>query len=116
MLVALRLALFVTFSDALAALVSAPAELNSRLFAVLVPESCVAESSAIDTAPAELNVSDPKFIASPAWLPRVTVVPEKLALFVTVNEALAELLSAPVDVRDALLAVLVPERTIGVVC
>src|SRR3989442_14941607 len=50
MLVAAKLALFATFSEAAAALVSAPPELNTSVVAVLAPASCVDEFSVIDTA------------------------------------------------------------------
>ena len=58
MLVPEKLALFVTVRLAAAALVIAPVELSTRLLAVLVPESCVEESSAMLTVPGELKVSE----------------------------------------------------------
>ena len=60
-----RSALFVTVSDAEAALVMPAAESRSRLSAVLVPERTVSVSSAMATEPVEFTVREPKFIASP---------------------------------------------------
>ena len=79
-----------------------------RLSAVLTPLSCVLESSAIATAPAELNVRLPKFMASPAWLPSVIDVPLKLALFATARLAAAALVIPAADESVRLSAVLAP--------
>ena len=68
--VPLMLDVVVTVTLAPAASVIAPAEVRLRLFAVLMPLSCVSESSAMLTAPPDVNVRLPKFIESPAWLPR----------------------------------------------
>ncbi len=78
-------ALFVTDSDVAAASVMAPALVSASASAVFVPVTWVAESSLIDTAPAELNVSEPKFVVSPASSPRVIDVPLRFALLVTVS-------------------------------
>src|SRR4051812_9872694 len=95
MAVAFSVAPFVTLSTAPIALVMAPSELSTRLFAVFVPLSEVAESSLMLTAPGELNVSVPKFIASPLWLPSVTLDALKLALPPALIEAPAELVIGP---------------------
>ena len=64
--VPLKLALFATARLAAPATVIPAAEESVRLSAVLAPLNCVLESSAMFTAPAELNVRLPKFMASPA--------------------------------------------------
>src|SRR5207244_9317252 len=66
-----RLALLGAVRLAEALSVMAAAEDNSRLSAVEVPVRLVAESSLIDTAPAELKVSVPKFMVSVPVSPRV---------------------------------------------
>src|SRR5258708_16300882 len=64
MLVPVKLALLMTLSDAPAALVIAPAEVNTRLPAVLVPASWVDEASLIDTAlPTKVRL--PKLTGAP---------------------------------------------------
>ncbi len=47
----------------------APALVSTRESAVFVPVRSVPESSLIETAPAELNVSEPKFVVSRHCLP-----------------------------------------------
>src|SRR5690606_4932770 len=97
---------FVTFRLAPATLVIAPVEVNVRLLAVLAPESAVALFRSMIAAPVLLNVSEPNDRLSPAWLPSVTVVPEKLALPLTLRVAPAPFVSAP-----AALIVAVPLAT-----
>ena len=63
------------------------------------------------TAPAELNVSDPRLVVIPAP-PTVTFVPLKLALLVTARLVEASVMS-PVDVRLRLPAVFVPARAMA---
>ena len=108
--VPLKLALFVT-ARLVDPSVMAAAEVKSRLPAVLTPASAVAESSWIVTAPAELNVTDPKLdvIAAP---PTVTLVPLKLALLVTARLVEASVIS-PADVRLRVPAVFVPARAVS---
>src|SRR5438094_16728 len=108
-----RIALLATVSDAEAALVIAPVELNTRLSAVLVPESVAALSCAIETAPPELNVVVPKLTKSLAWLPSVIAVPDRLALPVTVTEVDAAFVIALDEVSDRLPAVLVPASCVA---
>ncbi len=103
-----NVALFVTVSDVLAASEIAPALVRTRESAVFVPLICVAESSVMTTAPAELNVSEPKFVVSPALSPSVMLVPLKLALFVTVNDVFAASVIASALVRTNESAVFVP--------
>ena len=80
--------------------VMAPAEVNDRLLAVLVPVSSVSESSCTVTAPSELNVSDPK-LAVPAG-PMLIELPLKEALAPTLSTSVAVSLRviAPVAVMD----------------
>ena len=104
--VPLKLALLVTARLAAAALVIPAVEESVRLSAVLTPLSCVLGSSAMFTAPAELNVRLPKFIVSPAWSPSVIDVPLKLALFATARLALAALVIPAVEESVRLSAVL----------
>ena len=106
--VPLKLALLVTVTFAVASLVIPAVESNTKLFAVLVPLSNVLESSRIETAPGELNVSEPKFSTSPATLPSVILVPLRLALLVTVTFAVASLVIAAVEASTKLFAMLVP--------
>jgi len=130
-----KLALFVTLSAAFAALVMAPAEASARLPAVLDPASWVALSSVMFTAPAVLNVSEPKFIVPPgrtlivppvgevndalpptvrtslAAVPRLTSVPVKLALFVMTWLPLLALRIWPLEASARLFAVLLPMTT-----
>src|SRR3954467_11751665 len=129
MLVPVRLALFVTASEAAAALLIAPAELSTRLAAVLARESAVAGPSVPATAPVVLKVSEPKFavpaagmlIAPPpeavnaAFVPTlrtsvalfasVIVVPEKPAPLAIVWLVPALLVIEPVEASVRLLAV-----------
>ena len=49
------------------------------------------EIAIVETAPAELKVRLPNCMLSPPWFPRSMVVPEKLALPVTVTSAVASL-------------------------
>ena len=135
MLVPKKLALFVTLSEAAAALVIAPAEARARLPAVLEPASCVALSSVMFTAPAVLNVSEPKFIVPPgrtlivppagevndalpptvrtsvATVPRLTFVPVKLALLAMTWLPLPALRIWPLELSARLFAVLLPKTT-----
>ncbi len=97
-----------TVSDVLAASVIAPALLSTSESAVFVPVSPVAESSLIETAPAELKLSEPKFVVSPASSPSVMLVPLRVAPFVTVSEVPAASVIAPALVRDKESAVFVP--------
>ena len=137
MLVPKKLALLVTLSEAAAALVIAPAELSTRLPAVLAPESCVALSSVTSTAPAVFTVNEPKFtvpaagmlIAPPpdavnealpptlstsvALFASVMLVPEKLAALAIVWLVPALFVIEPVELSAKLLAVLVPDSTVA---
>ena len=63
--VAEKLALLVTASEEPNPFVSTPVDASTRLPAVFAPASSIAESSAMLTLPAEVKVSEPKFIASP---------------------------------------------------
>src|SRR5207249_2721101 len=103
-----RLAFPVTERLALLASLSAPVEARTRLAAVEVPLRVVSLSSLTVTAPAEVNVSVPKFIVSDVAAPRVIVVPARLAFPVTERLALLASLSAPVEARTRLAAVEVP--------
>ncbi len=67
--VPLRFALLVTVSEVPAASEIAPALVSTSESAVFVPVISVSESSVTTTAPALLNVSDPKFVVSPALSP-----------------------------------------------
>jgi hypothetical protein len=83
--------------------------LSTRLSAVDTPESVVSEPSVMATAPAELNVSDPKFIAVAAVVVLRSIdVPENEALLVTARSALASLVSAPPELSTRLSAVDTP--------
>ena len=106
-----RSALFVTVSDAEAALVMPAVESRSRLEAVLVPERIVAPASEIDTAPALLNVREPK----PNVSSRAIEVAARSALPVTVRSAVPSSVIEAVESRSRLSAVLVPERTVAVI-
>jgi hypothetical protein len=55
----------------------------------------------------------PKFIKSPDWLPRSMLVPEKLALLVTLSDAPAALVMAPAEVNARLPAVLAPASCVA---
>jgi hypothetical protein len=104
-----KLALFVT-ARLVDPSVIAPVEVTLRLFAVFAPAKAVLESSWTVTTPAELNVSDPKFVVVPA--PPIEIdVPLKAALFVTARLVEPSVI-APVDVRDKLFAVFAPDRAV----
>ncbi len=111
--VPLRFALFVTVSDVFAASVMAPALVSVNEFAVFVPVMSVAESSVMTTAPAVLNVSDPKFVVSPASSPSVIDVPLRDASFETVSDVLAASVIAPALVSTRESAVFVPVMSVA---
>ncbi len=106
-------ALFVTVNEVPAASVIAPALVNTSESAVFVPVISVAESSVMTTLPALLNVSDPKFVVSPASSPSVIEVPLRDALFVTVSEVPAASVSPPALVSTSESAVLVPVTSVA---
>ncbi len=97
-----------TVSDVLAASVIAPALLSTSESAVFVPISPVAESSLIETAPAEVKVNEPKFVVSPASSPSVIEVPLSAALLVTVSDVPFASVRAPPLVSTSESAVFVP--------
>ncbi len=101
-------ALFVTDRSALASSVIAPVLSSTSASAVFVPVRSVDESSLIDTAPALLNVSDPKFVVSPRRHPQCDRCPLSDALFVTVSDVPAASEIAPALVRTSESAVFVP--------
>ncbi len=88
-----------------AASVIAPALVKLSESAVLVPVISVAESSLIETAPALLNVSEPKFVVSAASSPSVMLVPSRVALVATVSDVLAASVMAPALVNTSELGV-----------
>ena len=94
--------------------VTAPDETNVRLSLVLMPDSCVSESSLIDTAPpAVLNVRLPKFVLLPTSSPSVMVEPEKLALLVMSRSPVVPSVTVPVAETVRLPAVTKPSRAIA---
>lgn len=68
---------------------------------MLVPVNSVDESSSMVTAPAELNVTEPKFIESPDEVPNMMLAPLRFALLVTVRFAVPSLVipAAELSVR-----------------
>src|SRR5262249_14127429 len=85
-----------------------PAAVNVSASAVSVPVSIVAESSLIDTAPDDVNVSVPKFKTSAGLSPSGMDVPASDALPLTDSALPLASVRAPAEVRVNVPAVLVP--------
>src|SRR5207302_5590321 len=108
-----RLALLVTVTLAVASLVSAAAELSTRLLAVQVPHSVVPLTSAILTAPAELNPNEPKFSATAGVVVfRSIDVPDSAALPVTARDRKSVVEGARAVLSTRLLAVHNPHSVV----
>ena len=89
-------------------------ESRSKFEAVLVPAIPTAESSLIATDPALLKVSVPKFrVSVDAWSPKEIDVPARSARFVTVKDAVAASVIAPVESKSRLNAVLAPANPVS---
>ena len=85
-------------------------ESRSALPAVFVPTRSSAESSLIDTEPAELNVSVPKFTVLPASLPRSTLPAVNSAKPAIAKSPSLPSVSDPEAVTSRVLPTTVPDK------